>query len=76
MAYGKILAKILFPEYNDVTPEFRSIIGFAEATVLPVKATFSTGGKPITFSIRQEPVIEVYLFYQCYGIADKRKSKN
>jgi len=39
--------------------EFRSIIGFAEATVLPVKATFSTGGKPITFSIRQEPVIEV-----------------
>ena len=62
-------------KYNDVTPEFRSIIGFAEATVLPVKATFSTGGKPITFSIRQEPVIEVHCVFVVFRYGQWGKSK-
>ncbi|XP_023329229.1 cell cycle checkpoint control protein RAD9A isoform X2 [Eurytemora carolleeae] len=56
-----------FEEYNVLEEaaltfslrDLRSIIGFAEATALPVKATFSQGGHPITFSVRQDPVLEV-----------------
>lgn len=39
--------------------DLRSLISFAEATWLPVKATFSVGGSPITFSIQQDAVLEV-----------------
>ena len=32
---------------------------FADATGLPVKATFTDGGQPISFSLFEEPVLEV-----------------
>lgn len=39
--------------------EFRSIISFAEFTVLPITAHFDSGGQPIVFTISQEPLLEV-----------------
>lgn len=39
--------------------ELRSLMLFADATGLPVKATFTDGGQPITFSLFEEPVLEV-----------------
>ena len=47
---------------NDLL-DLRSLISFAEATELPVKATFSVGGSPITFSIQQDAVLEVKRIY-------------
>ena len=35
---------------------------FADATGLPVKATFTDGGQPISFSLFEEPVLEVKFF--------------
>ena len=45
--------------YDNDLLDLRSLISFAEATWLPVKATFSVGGSPITFSIQQDAVLEV-----------------
>lgn len=37
---------------------------FADATGLPVKAAFTDGGQPITFSLFEEPVLEVNIYFK------------
>jgi len=39
--------------------ELRSLLLFADTTGFPVRASFTEGGFPITFSISEEPLIEV-----------------
>jgi len=39
--------------------ELRSMMSFAETVSLPVKAVFSDGGRPIAFTIDQEPILQV-----------------